>query len=194
MGRIPTAAQKDCSVGSRFILGGATEGSTGTAFCCNKEKNRARSDPGIPTRPFDHPLSFALILLITRCTVTTKRLNEQVRRNRVRFPERYAPYAYSLLHGTDFTEPYSMAKRTAVARTLDNISEAVPHLIRLPDGKAWIDYDEDADVLYISLKRPQRATDTKVLSDKGILLRYRNKDLVGVTVLDASKPRKRKKA
>ncbi len=87
-----------------------------------------------------------------------------------------------------------MAKRTAVARTLDNISEAVPHLIRLPDGKAWIDYDEDADVLYISLKRPQKATDTKVLSDKGILLRYRNKDLVGVTVLDASKPRKRKKA
>jgi uncharacterized protein YuzE len=87
-----------------------------------------------------------------------------------------------------------MAKRTAVAKTLDNISEAVPHLIRLPDRKAWIDYDEDADVLYISLKRPQKATDTKVLSDKGILLRYRNKDLVGVTVLDASKPRKRQKA
>ena len=87
-----------------------------------------------------------------------------------------------------------MAKRTAVAKTLDNISEAVPHLIRLPERKAWIDYDEDADVLYISLKRPQKATNTKVLSDKGILLRYRNKDLVGVTVLDASKPRKRQKA
>jgi uncharacterized protein YuzE len=87
-----------------------------------------------------------------------------------------------------------MAKRIAVAKTLDNISEAVPHLIRLPDRKAWIDYDEDADVLYISLKRPQKATETKVLSDKGILLRYRNKDLVGVTVLDASKPRKRQKA
>jgi len=86
-----------------------------------------------------------------------------------------------------------MAKRAAVAKMLDNISEAIPHLIRLPDRKAWIDYDEDADVLYISLKCPQKATDTKVLSDKGILLRYRNKDLVGVTVLDASKPRKRQK-
>jgi hypothetical protein len=53
-----------------------------------------------------------------------------------------------------------MEKRTAVAKTLDNISEAVPHPIRLPDLKAWIDYDEDADVLYISLKRPQKATDT----------------------------------
>ena len=87
-----------------------------------------------------------------------------------------------------------MAKRTAVAKTLDDISDAVPHLIRLPDRKAWIDYDEQADVLYISLKRPQRATDTKFLADKGILLRYRAKDLVGVTVLDASKPRKRRKA
>jgi uncharacterized protein YuzE len=87
-----------------------------------------------------------------------------------------------------------MAKRTAVAKILDDISDAVPHLMRLPDRKAWIDYDEQADVLYISLKRPQRATDTKFLADKGILLRYRAKDLVGVTVLDASKPRKRRKA
>ena len=87
-----------------------------------------------------------------------------------------------------------MAKRTAVAKTLEDISDAVPHLIRLPDRKAWIDYDEQADVLYISLKRPQRATDTKFLADKGILLRYRAKDLVGVTVLDASKSRKRRKA
>jgi uncharacterized protein YuzE len=86
-----------------------------------------------------------------------------------------------------------MAKRTAVAKTLDEISDAVPHLIRLPDRKAWIDYDDQADVLYISLKRPQRATETNFLADKGILLRYRAKDLVGVTVLDASKPRKRRK-
>ena len=52
-------------------------------------------------------------------------------------------------------------------------------------------YDKEADVLYISLKRPQKATDTKFLNDKGILLRYREKELVGVTVLDASKPRKK---
>ena len=84
-----------------------------------------------------------------------------------------------------------MAKRTALAKAVDDISEAVPHLIRLPERKVWIDYDEEADVLYISLKRPQKATDTKLLADKGILLRYRDKDLVGVTVLDASRPRKK---
>jgi uncharacterized protein YuzE len=86
-----------------------------------------------------------------------------------------------------------MAKRAAVAQAIDNISDALPHLIRLPQRKVWIDYDEEADVLYIGLKRLQKATDTKLLADKGILLRYRNKELVGVTVLDASKHRRKKK-
>ena len=84
-----------------------------------------------------------------------------------------------------------MAKRTATARAVEEISRALPHLIRLPTGRAWIDYDQDADVLYVSLKRPQRATDT--VEREGILLRYRGKELVGVTVLDASKRRRRAK-
>lgn len=84
-----------------------------------------------------------------------------------------------------------MAKRAAVAvaKAIEEITEAVPHLIRLPAGKAWIDYDEGADVLYVSFKCPQRATDTELIENQGILLRYRNKELVGVTVLDASKRR-----
>ena len=87
-----------------------------------------------------------------------------------------------------------MAKRPSVAKTLEEISAALPHLIRLPNGKAWIDYDEEADVLYVSLKRPQKATDTEFLEDKGIILRYKGKELVGVTVLDASRPRGRAKS
>jgi len=50
----------------------------------------------------------------------------------------------------------------------------------------WLDYDEMADVLYISMKRPQRATDTTDLDEKGMLLHYRDKELVGITVLEAS--------
>ncbi len=84
-----------------------------------------------------------------------------------------------------------MAK-TLAAKAVEEISGALPHLIRLPQGRAWIDYDDEADVLYVSLKRPQKATDTKFLADKGILLRYRGRKLVGVTVLDASRPRRRK--
>ena len=49
----------------------------------------------------------------------------------------------------------------------------------------WIDYDADADVLYISFQHPQQATNTE-MTDEGILVRYRGKDLVGITILDAS--------
>ena len=80
-----------------------------------------------------------------------------------------------------------MAKRTAVAKVVDEISGALPHLIRFTTGRAWIDYDQEADVLYVSLRRPQRATDTEFLEEKGILVRYRGKDLVGVTILETSK-------
>jgi uncharacterized protein YuzE len=55
-----------------------------------------------------------------------------------------------------------------------------------PGSNMWLDYDEEADVLYISLKRPQRATETIDLNDEGVLLHYRKKELVGITVLDAS--------
>ncbi len=83
-----------------------------------------------------------------------------------------------------------MAK-TAAARALEDIAAAVPHLIRLPAGRVWIDYDAEADVLYISLKRPQHATDT--VERDGLLLRYRGRELVGVTVLNASKRSRQKR-
>ena len=65
------------------------------------------------------------------------------------------------------------------------VSEAIPLLLNLPAQRFWVDYDREADVLYISFQRPQKATDTQ-MTDDGILLRYRSKQLVGVTVLDAS--------
>ncbi|BDQ02163.1 DUF2283 domain-containing protein [Ignavibacterium sp.] len=73
-----------------------------------------------------------------------------------------------------------------IQKTVNEIVEMVSHLIQLPETKMWIDYDKKADTLYISFKRPQKATETEMLSD-GILLRYRDNQLVGVTVLEASK-------
>lgn len=58
-------------------------------------------------------------------------------------------------------------------------------LIKFPAKRLWIDYDKEADVLYISFRRPQRATDSEML-DNGILLRYNKDMLVGITVMDAS--------
>ncbi len=60
-------------------------------------------------------------------------------------------------------------------------------VVKFPDSRLYLDYDRGADVLYVSLKRPQRATHTRELEDQGILLDYRDKELVGITVLEASK-------
>ena len=36
-----------------------------------------------------------------------------------------------------------------------SISRVVPFLIGFPVSRFWVDYDEEADVLYISFARPQ---------------------------------------
>ena len=58
-------------------------------------------------------------------------------------------------------------------------------LSAIPSQHFRVDYDEEADVLYISFQHPQKATNT-LMRDDGLLLRYRDDQLVGVTVLDAS--------
>ncbi|MBM3211504.1 DUF2283 domain-containing protein [Candidatus Poribacteria bacterium] len=62
----------------------------------------------------------------------------------------------------------------------------ISHIIKFPESKMWIDYDKEADVLYISFKRPQNATDSEML-DNGMLVRYKGNEVVGITVLEASK-------
>lgn len=72
--------------------------------------------------------------------------------------------------------------------SLHDVYEMVSHLIKLPETKMSMDYDKEADVLYISFKRPQKATDSEML-DNGIIVRYKDDEVVGLTILDASKPR-----
>ena len=33
-------------------------------------------------------------------------------------------------------------------------------MLRLPAQQVWVDFDQEADVLYMSFRRPQRATKT----------------------------------
>ena len=77
-------------------------------------------------------------------------------------------------------------KKTDVDKTLSEIFGIVPHIIKLSEDTMLIDYDREADVLYVSFKRPQQATDSEIL-DNGVLLRYREDELVGVTILEASR-------
>ncbi len=66
------------------------------------------------------------------------------------------------------------------------IFQALPHIKKAGARHLWFDFDEEADVLYISLERPQNATDTDILED-GIFLRLRNKKIVGITITNISK-------
>ena len=54
-------------------------------------------------------------------------------------------------------------------RNIEQIVEATPYLLKFPYRKMWIDYDKEADVLYINFKRPQKATDSEMIKN-GILL------------------------
>ena len=79
-----------------------------------------------------------------------------------------------------------MAETTLIQKSLGQVLHTIPHLVKFPAKHFRVDYDKSADVLYISFARPQNATNSKML-DNGILLRYNNKNLVGMTVLEASK-------
>jgi len=79
-----------------------------------------------------------------------------------------------------------MAKEIIREEMIKEIFKATPHLLKFPSGRMWIDYDKEADVLYINFKKPQKATDSEMLKS-GILIRYRGEQVVGLTILEASK-------
>lgn len=66
------------------------------------------------------------------------------------------------------------------------IFEALPHIKKTGAKHLWFDFDKEVDVLYVSLERPQNATNTDILED-GIFLRHRGKKLVGITITNVSK-------
>ncbi len=59
------------------------------------------------------------------------------------------------------------------------------NVLRLPATQVWIDYDKDADVVYMSFRKPQRAAETVELDDD-MLLRTDGETIVGLTILNAS--------
>lgn len=61
----------------------------------------------------------------------------------------------------------------------------ISNLVKLPEKKVWADYDDKADVLYISFGPPEKATDT-IPTDEGILVRKKGKRIIGFTILNAN--------
>ncbi|PHV62805.1 DUF2283 domain-containing protein [Cyanobacterium aponinum] len=65
-----------------------------------------------------------------------------------------------------------------------NLLKSIPYLLQVPSNQMWMTYDEDADVLYISFRKPQKANDS--IYEDNIVYHYADKTLVGVTALNAS--------
>ncbi len=66
------------------------------------------------------------------------------------------------------------------------ILDLVPDLLQLPRKRVWVSYDEEADVLYINFEKPSHADDAELTEDD-VIVRYARGEIVGLTVLNASK-------
>ena len=64
----------------------------------------------------------------------------------------------------------------------------IPAVKQSPKKYLWSSYDAEADVLYINFKKPSHATDSELTEDD-IIIRYEGEDVVGGTILNASKRR-----
>ncbi len=68
------------------------------------------------------------------------------------------------------------------------ILQLTPQLLSVPHKRIWSSYDEEADVLYLSFKKPSHADDSQLTADD-MIIRYEGDEVVGVTILHASKRR-----
>ena len=66
------------------------------------------------------------------------------------------------------------------------LMKMIPHVVRSSTKKVWIDYDEEADVLYVSFVYPPNAIEHE--EDDGIIRNY-NKEgkLTGLTIIAAKR-------
>ena len=70
---------------------------------------------------------------------------------------------------------------TAEIMEIDTI---IPFLLKFKN--LWTNYDREADVLYVHFKKPNHA-DHSELTEDDIIIRYENDEIIGMSVLNASK-------
>jgi len=73
---------------------------------------------------------------------------------------------------------------------LEQVLSFVPQVLQLQQKNIWLSYDEEADVLYVNFKKPNRADDSELL-ENDVLVRYEGEEIVGMTIMSASKKTKK---
>lgn len=71
-------------------------------------------------------------------------------------------------------------------QAIDEYLKLAGTVMRSPNRFLWTSYDADADTLYINFKKPAHATDSE-LTDNDVIIRYEGDEVIGLTVLHASK-------
>lgn len=79
-----------------------------------------------------------------------------------------------------------MAKEVLEEKSIKDLLKAVSHLVRLPKRHMWLDYDAEADVVYLHFEEKPCSTHSE-MQDDGIILDYRGSRLVGLTILEATR-------
>jgi len=74
----------------------------------------------------------------------------------------------------------------AKAEMIDELARIFSHVVPLGIEHLWMDYDEEADVLYLTFQKPAEADDSELRED-GIIVRYKGNDVVGMTIPNATK-------
>lgn len=72
-----------------------------------------------------------------------------------------------------------------ILTSLSSMVNTAVELAQLGNSRFWVDYDKDADVLYINFGSPQKA-DNAVQGKDGVIRRLRKNKLIGFTILGAS--------
>ena len=62
----------------------------------------------------------------------------------------------------------------------------IPMVMASPQKNVWLSYDVEADTLYVNFKKPNRASDSE-LTDDDVIIRYEGEEIIGLTILHASK-------
>ena len=71
------------------------------------------------------------------------------------------------------------------ALAIEEYLRLLPSLKQTEQGSLWMSYDAEADVLYVSFKKPSEATDSE-LTDDDVIIRYEGEEVIGCTILHAS--------
>ena len=67
---------------------------------------------------------------------------------------------------------------------IQDIKNMLPYFLKYK--KIWVDYDKDADIVYMHFKKPNHA-DNSEITDDDMIIRYEKGEIIGVSLLNASK-------